>query len=411
MPQWSDYSDGDRIAILRGGEMTQEDLAEKTDLSIGTIRAAEQDRRKTLPTLLKIAAALGVDLSVILGQQAPRKQMRQEDRTMLRSLSHAVHDTAAGITPDMDEVPTLAALGKLTRSAWELYWKGEYAEAGALAAPLLREAAARLHEQPAGEQAEAWGYVADAYRISGYVANLLGIRDLAYAAIGHAAHAADKAADELRQALVMSGRSWVYLRDARMTEALDLAERSALDIEPRFSKATPEQLTVYGSHINFAAVVASRMNDKERVKDYLSQSHAAGARMQTEHRAHGTLFGPISASTQAVGINVSLGNTGKALSLIKDINDTDTLSEAAQNRYQLDKAMALADAKLWDASLDTLEAALRGAPQWARHQALPQVIVSKVGRASTTRLRRVSKLIGAGPGAAGFPTATAKNAL
>lgn len=411
MPQWADYSTGDRIAILRGGEMTQEDLAERTGLSVGTIRAAEQNRRLSLQTLMLCADAFGVDTSVILGQQAPRKQMRQEDRTMLRSLSHAVHDTSAGITPDMEEVPSLNDLGRLTREAWELYWQGEYAEAGTVAAPLLREAAARLHEQPAGEQAEAWGYVADAYRISGYVANLLGVRDLAYAAIGHAAHAADRAADELRQALVMSGRSWVYLRDARLPEALDLAERAALDIEPRFSKATPEQLTVYGSHINFAAVVASRMGAKDRVADYLSQSHAAGARMNVEHRAHGTLFGPISASTQAVGINVSLGNTGKALNLIKDINYIDSLSEAAQNRYQLDKAMALADAKMWDASLDTLEAALRHSPQWARHQALPQVIVQKVGNASTTRLRRVSKLIGAGPGSAGFPTATAKSAL
>lgn len=410
MPQWSDYSTGERIKILRGGEMTQDALAAKTELSIATIQAAEQDKRLSLPTLLKIAGALSVDTSVILGQQAPRRALRQEDRTMMRDLSHAVHDTAAGITPAI-EAPTLAELDELTKQSWELYWLGSYAEAGSLAAPLLRSAAARLHEQPAGEQAEAWGVVADAYRICAYVANLMGVRDLAYASIGHAQFAAEKAGDDLRQALVTSGRSWVYLRDARLPEALDLAERAALDIEPRFSQATPEQLTVYGSHINFAAVVASRMGDKDRAAEHLSQSHATGARMGREVRAHGTLFGPLSATTQAVGVNVSLGKTGKALDLIKDIHNTAALSEAAQHRYELDKAMAQADAKMWDASLDTLEAALRSAPQWARHQALPQVIVSKVGRASTARLRRVSKLIGASPGMAGFPTATAKNAL
>jgi transcriptional regulator with XRE-family HTH domain len=410
MPQWSDFSNGDRIKILRGTELTQGDLAEKTGLSIVTIQAAEQDKRMSLPTLLKIAAALSVDTSVILGQQAPRRTMKQEDRTMMRDLSHAVHDTAAGITPDV-EAPTLDELATLTTQGWELYWKGDYAEAGSLAAPLLRSAAARVHEQPVGEQAVAWGVVADAYRISAYVANLMGVRDLAYAAIGHAQRAAELAGDDLRQALVTSGRSWVYLRDARLHDALDLAERSALDIEPRFSKATPEQLVVYGSHINFAAVVASRMGDKDRAADYLSQSHATGARMGREVRAHGTLFGPVSATTQAVGVNVSLGQTGKALALIDSIHDTQQLSEAARHRYELDKAMAQADAKMWDASLDTLEGALRSAPQWARHQALPNVIVSKVGRASTSRLRRVSKLIGAGPGLSGFPTATAKNAL
>lgn len=410
MPQWSDYSNGERIKILRGAEITQGDLAEMTGLTVHTIQSAEQDKRLSLPTLLKIAASLGVDTSVILGQQEPRRALRQEDRTMMRDLSHAVHDTAAGIAPNV-EAPTITELAKITRQGWELYWKGRYAEAGSLAAPLLRSAAARLREQPVGEQAEAWGLVSDAYRICGYVANLMGVRDLAYASIGHAQHAAAQASDDLRQALVTSGRSWVYLRDARLQEALELAEQSALDIEPRFSKATPEQLTVYGSHINFAAVVASRMGDKDRAADYLSQSHATGARMGREVRAHGTLFGPVSATTQAVGINVSLGQTGKALALIDSIHDTGQLSEAAQHRYELDKAMAQADAKMWDASLDTLEGALRSAPQWARHQALPQVIVSKVGRASTARLRRVSKLIGASPGMAGFPVATAKNAL
>ncbi|MFE2747301.1 helix-turn-helix domain-containing protein [Streptomyces scopuliridis] len=410
MPQWSDHSNGERIKILRGGEIKQAHLAEMTGLSIATIQAAEQDKCLSLPTLLKIAASLSVDTSVILGQQAPRRALRQEDRTMMRDLSHSVHDTAAGITPAV-EAPSLDELAQITRQGWELYWKGHYSEAGSLSAPLLRSAAARLHEQPAGQESAAWGYMADAYRICAYVANLMGVRDLAYAAIGHAQHAAEKANDDLRKALVMSGRSWVYMRDARLPEALELAERAAVDIEPRFSRATPEQLTVYGSHVNFAAVVASRLGDKDRAADYLSQSHATGARMGNEVRAHGTLFGPVSASTQAVGINVALGQTGKALALIGSIHETEQLSEAAQHRYALDKAMAQADAKMWDASLDTLESALRGAPQWARHQALPHVIVSKVGRASTARLRRVSKLVGAGPGATGFPAATAKNAL
>lgn len=410
MPQWSDYSNGERIKILRGDQISQAVLAETTDLSIATIQAAEQDKRLSLPTLLKVAAALGVDTSVILGQQAPRRALRQEDRTMMRELSHAVHDSAAGITPDM-EAPALDELAKITRQGWELYWKGHYAEAGSLAAPLLRSAVARLREQSVGEQSTAWACVTDAYRICAYVANLMGVRDLAYASIGHAAAAADKAGDDLRQALVASGRAWVYLRDARLADALELAEKAAVDIEPRFSRATHEELTVYGSHVNFAAVVASRMGDKDRAADYLSQSHATGARMGQEVRAHGTLFGPVSATTQAVGINVSLGQTGKALALVGSIADTSQLSDAAQHRYQLDKAMAQADAKLWDASLDTLESALRSAPHWARHQALPQVIVSKVGRASTARLRRVSKLIGAGPSLPGFSTATAKTAL
>ncbi|MEU3447373.1 helix-turn-helix transcriptional regulator [Streptomyces thermolilacinus] len=416
MPRWSDYTTGERIKILRGRDIRQSDLAEMTGLSLPTIQHAEQDKRLTLQTLLLIANALGVDTSVILGQTAPRRAMDQDDRAMMRALSRTVHDIAAGVLPDDVTAPGIDEVSVGCRRAWDLYWQGRYVEAGALAAPLLAEAAARLREQPAGEQAAAWGLLADGYRLAGYVANLLGARDLAYAAIGHAQAAADKAGDDLRRALVMSGRSWVYLRDARLPEALTLAERAATDIEPQFSKATTGQLVAYGSHINFAAVVASRMGDKERVRDYLSQSHATGARMGVEARAHGTVFGPVTATTQAVGINVALGQTGKALHLVKDIapDQEGALTEAARHRYAMDKAMAQADAKLWDASLDTLEKALVKAPHWARHQALPSIIVQKVGKGSTTRLRRVSKLLGSGtPGAgpSGFPPASARTAL
>ncbi|MFB0617208.1 helix-turn-helix domain-containing protein [Streptomyces sp. AGS-58] len=412
MPQWSDYSTGERIKILRGREIRQADLAELTGLSIVTIQKAEQDKALSLPTLLAIADALSVDTSVILGQQAPRRALAQGDRNMIRELSRAVHDTAAGIIPADVEPATFDDLEATTARCWKLYWAGRYAEAGAVAAPFITAAAARLHDQPDGEQAPAWGALSDAYRIAGYVANLMGARDLAYAAIGHSQTAAERAADDMRVALVRSGRSWVYLRDARLPEALSLAERAAAEIEPRFSRATPEQLTAYGSHVNFAAVVASRMGDKDRAADFLSQSHATGARMGREVRAHGTLFGPVSAATQAVGINVALGQTSKALALIDSIHDVSPLTEAARNRYSMDKAMAHADAKQWGRALDTLEATLRSAPDWSRHQTLPGVIVQKVGKASTSQLRRVSELIGVSPTwSGGFLPATAKTAL
>ncbi|WP_175408088.1 helix-turn-helix domain-containing protein [Streptomyces sp. TRM64462] len=412
MAQWSDYTTGERIKILRGKEIRQTDLAEMTGLSVVTIQKAEQDKALTLPTLLSIADALRVDTSVILGQQAPRRAMDRTDRTVMRALSRAVHDTAAGVLGDIEEAPTLDELTKITARCWDLYWKGHYTEAGAVAAPFLTSAAALVHTRPDGERAPALGVLSDAYRIAGYVANLMGNRDLAYAAIGHAQGYAQQAADDLRGALVASGRAWVYLRDARLPEALRLAERAAVDTEPRFSTATPDDMTVYGSHVNFAAVVASRMGDKERAADFLSQSHAAGARMGREYRAHGTLFGPVTATTQAVGINVALGQAGKALALADSIRDVSQLSQAARNRYAMDKAMAQADAKMWDASLDTLETALRAAPEWGRHQTLPGVIVQKVGKASTARLRRVSELIGVpASGADGFPPATARTAL
>ncbi|GAA2919674.1 hypothetical protein GCM10020221_14930 [Streptomyces thioluteus] len=90
--RWSDYSNGQRIKILRGKQLSQQELANQTGLSMPTIRAAEQDRRMSLSTLVKIANALGVDASIILGQQAPRRAMETDDRKTLRAISLCVHE-------------------------------------------------------------------------------------------------------------------------------------------------------------------------------------------------------------------------------------------------------------------------------------------------------------------------------
>ncbi|MFD7663523.1 helix-turn-helix domain-containing protein [Streptomyces sp. NPDC059788] len=414
MPQWSEYSTGQRIKILRGRNLTQTELAEATGLTVDTIARAERDVALTLPTLLAVSAALHADVSVIVGQQAPRRAVTRQDRRVLQTLSRTVHDTAAGILPStVDEPPTLEELRTITGTAWDQYWAGNYVEAGAVAAPFLQNAVVRLHAQPAGQQAEAWSVLSDAYRISAYVANLLGSRDLAYAAIGHAHKAAEQAADPMRAALVDSGRAWVYLRDARLEDALNLATKAAMDIEPRFSAATPEELVVYGSHVNFAAVVASRKDDGVRAGDFLSQSHAIGTRLGNECRAYGTLFGPVTATTQAVGIKVALGETGTALSLADSIHDVSGLQGAARNRYALDKAMAQADAKMWDSSLETLEEVCREAPEWVRHQALPGVIAEKISLGSTARVRQISELLGvvATPYGQSFAPANRRTAL
>ncbi|MFJ4772444.1 helix-turn-helix domain-containing protein [Streptomyces uncialis] len=414
MAEWSDYSTGERIKILRGKQVSQQQLADRTGLSLPTIRAAEQNRRLSLPTLLRVANALSVDTSVVLGQQAPRRSMEQNDRTTLRHISSSVHDTAAAFLPTDTEAVAVEELSGARDKAWSLYWKGNYQELGSVLRLLLRDASVTAEVTNGDSAHAALGCLSDAYQIAACVANLFGARDLAYASIGHAHHAAIRAGDPLRTARVESARSWVHLRDGRLERSMEVAEKAADLIEPRYSDNGPEQLTVYGNLLNHCAVTAARLEDEGRTGDFLSRLHAVGARLGREHNFHGARFGPHTATAQAVGINVTMGKPGKALQLIDSMKPThlDGLARAARNRYQLDVAMAQADAKLYDKALDTLEEVLHSAPQWSRHQTLPAVIVQKIGSASTARLRRVSQLIGV-PAVPldGYAPATARTAL
>ncbi|GAA2919667.1 hypothetical protein GCM10020221_14920 [Streptomyces thioluteus] len=312
---------------------------------------------------------------------------------------------------------TLQELRQSTAHAWKLYWAGNYRELGAILGPLLVDAAVTARALDGDRASVALGALSDGYQIAACIGNLFAARDLAYAAVGHARSAAQAAGDPLRTARVDSARSWIYLRDGRLQRSMEVAVKAATDVEPSYSDATPERLTVYGNLLNHCAVTSARLDDDtDRTGDFLSQLHAVGARLGRERDFHGARCGPITALTQAVGINVTTGETGKALRLIEGVarepNRLEQLADAARNRYLLDVAMAQADARMYDSALDTLEGVLRGSPQWARHQALPTVIMQKIGPAHTARLRNVSSVLGA-PAVPvdGFSAATTKSVL
>ncbi|MEU6295308.1 helix-turn-helix transcriptional regulator [Streptomyces erythrochromogenes] len=397
MSQWQDFTTGERIKMLRGKE-TQTDLAERSGLSKHTIQKAEQDKNVSLPTLLRLAEALHSDVSVILGQQAPRRGMGRDDRSMLRELSRTVHDTAAGVVADPAEgaAPGQADLAEAADRMWRVYWRGAYAEAGSLVAPFLRSVALFAQAAPAGQEAVASGLLSDAYRAAGLIANFLGARDLAYASVGHALRHAELAADPVRVSMLGSARARVLLRDARVEQALREAEAAAARAEPRFSEQGTGLLAAYGKNITFAAVAASRLGDANRSADLLSQAHAVAARLGRDVFGNGMQFGPSYAGAQAVGINVTLGNTGKAIDLSRRF-DPSGLTQAAHSRMQLDIALAQADARQWETSLDTLLEVCSAHPEWAKHQAIPGVIIQRAGRAGNARIRKLSEILGTSP--------------
>ncbi|MGW2668022.1 hypothetical protein ACWC5F_08150 [Streptomyces sp. NPDC001272] len=148
-----------------------------------------------------------------------------------------------------------------------------------------------------------------------------------------------------------SGRAWIYLRDARLHDAEHTADVSCTSIEPTYGDRDPVLLATYGWHVTFAAVVAARQGDTTAAQDLLSQGSAVAARLGRDVKVNGTAFGPAVIIAQAIGIAVSTGNPGKALRLAQKLHDTSSLHPAAQNRLQLDIALAQCDTKQYDSCL------------------------------------------------------------
>ncbi|GAB2802876.1 helix-turn-helix domain-containing protein [Streptomyces daliensis] len=398
MSNWADLTTGKRIKALRGSDLTQQGLAEAAGVSYALIQKAEQDRGElSVGSLLKLAAALRTDVGVILGQQAPRRGMDRGSRTALRQLSDAVHESALGEWDGVEDPSTVDELGGARDLAWSAYWNSDTSRVAMLASQVLMEGRVRLDSATGEERDRLATILASTYRVAASTANGFGHRDLALSALTSAKLLAKQAGDPVMGALLESTLSWIYLRGAKMPRAEAVAERAALAIEPSFSRSAKPELLAYGRLMISAAVAASRREDESKVDDYISQAHAAAARLGKDVKLFGTSFGPTAAKTEAVGIHVALKNYGRALKLADqpDMRQLpSTMSKVARNRYKLDVALAQCSAGLHEKAGDTLVEVGLDAPEWVKHQALPGVIGQRIAKVSTSRVRSISELIG-----------------
>ncbi|MFI6982428.1 helix-turn-helix domain-containing protein [Embleya sp. NPDC050154] len=394
MVAWSEYTSGERVKILRGAELTQLALAEAAGVSLSLIQKVEQGGTVTVGSLVKIANALGTDTSVLLGEQAPRRAMRHAERYVVRALSRAVHNSALGLT-DVDVDPgSVAELEAVRATMWAAYWEGDYVEFGSLTSQLLPEAKNRFDASTGPERERAAVILADAYQAAACVANVLGARDLAFASLVYAGNAANESGDELMTAVLSATLAWVHMRDSRPGDAVRVCEEAALRIQPTFSEPAPERLAVYGRLMIRGAVAASRCEDPDRAHDYLSQGHAAAARLGQDVNHYQTGFGPTDARIQAVTVALALKENGKALELIKHTRIPRHIPIVARSRYALDVALAQCEAKQWDSATRTLLDIAQEAPDWIRHQALSGAIVQRLGEVSTSKVAKLTRAIG-----------------
>ncbi|WNF28466.1 helix-turn-helix transcriptional regulator [Streptomyces sp. C11-1] len=393
--QWSEYTTAERMKALRSA-MTQEQLAEAAAVSVGVVRKLERGGTASLPSLLSIADALGTDIAVLLGQQAPRRSMDRDERAALRLVSAATHDAAIGIPADV-EPGTTEELRAVVRRADAAYWEGRYTELGTLLGRLLPEARARFDAASSVEREAAAGILIDTFQTAGMAANVLGSRDLAYAALTYGRQIAVQTGDDLRDAHLAATTAWVNLRDGRTKQGFLLAAAQADRIEPRMSEHDPDRLSVYGQLVTNAAVAASRGGaGADSAREYLSQAHAVAARIGEERArgSHAQPYGPMYAATQAMSIAVALGDTAGALRLMDTVRLDEAVPLATRARYGLDVALTQVECRRWDAAADTLQNVCTMAPGWVRHQMLPGVIISRLAGVSGHRLRGLADSAG-----------------
>ncbi|WP_328903335.1 helix-turn-helix domain-containing protein [Streptomyces sp. NBC_00441] len=379
MPATSPGPVGRRIAYYRSiarPKMTQQQLADRANVALGTIRKIERGERGVADdTLDAIAAALGVDPARLL---ADRERVATRIRDALPTLSAAI---AAYDVPDDGPVRPLpelrAAVAQIT--AWRL--SAQYLQIARTIPDLLAELARASSSAPGANAQEVARLLVTAYRAADAVAYKHGARDLSARLVELMRWAAPGADDPLLAAAVCYVRTETFFAARAHSAGLRSLEQ-AIDACP--PPVGAEAVAARGALHMRAAVIAGRADQGDAAEAHLTEARRLGDRVH-EGVYQGTAFGPDSVRIHEVSVAVSLGSehVQRAFDVAREWKPPADLPAERRSGFYIELARAQLWGGLADDAFESLRVARRIAPQHTREH--PWV------RADAATLRRLKR--------------------
>ncbi|GAB2882728.1 helix-turn-helix domain-containing protein [Streptomyces mayteni] len=388
---------GDRLRQFRRARgLTQEGLAERAGLSLPTIKKIERGGTARIETYHALARALGIRTSMLFEPSGPQRRLDSDaDRIDLMPMRQAVAPpmTAAGrlAMATVELEPNLDQLRRTSRSLDQLYHADDYQPLSELLPALIVSTHAAVdHFDDGPHQAEALRLRADALQMAGRYLTQLRAYDLAHLALRDAIRDATAGGDPLSAAAAIDLQGWTLMREARLDEAEQLAAATAESVEPRLSRATRDQLGVWGGLLVKASAAAARNNRPAEARDYLRMARAAGSalgdRLGGVAYRSGT-FSNLSAAYQAIENHMVSDRPDRVLGLSERISAAAAPTSNTRHRHLLDVARAHATLRQGDQAEEILAGIHAESPDWLRHQQMATDVFTDVLR----KRRRLTK--------------------
>ncbi|MFW6720311.1 helix-turn-helix domain-containing protein [Streptomyces sp. MAR4 CNY-716] len=384
-----DSSTGARLrGFRRRRGWTQEQLAEAAGLSPGVVKKIERGGTARVETYHALARALRVRTSVLFEPAGPRQNPRADDDNVdLLPLRRAISPpvTLAG-RPRLDHAAEEPDLGRLRTTATTValaYHRDHYPRVAELLPELIRSAHMAVdHFDTGAERDAALALRSEALQLAGRYLTQVRAYDLAHMALRDAVRDAARIGDRLNAASAVIGQAWILLRQARFDEAERLAADTADEMEPRISRASPEELAAWGWLLLRAAAAAARNNRPDEAKELVQLARTAGTALGaevTEHlRGWGT-FGPLTVGLKAIENELTAERPDLVLDMTARLpHGVGRATSDNWNRHRLDVARAHALLRHGDEATDVLLTLRRDAPEWLRHQRLAAITFEDV---------------------------------
>jgi transcriptional regulator with XRE-family HTH domain len=382
---------GENVARIRKARnLSQEELAAAAGVAVDTVARLERGERQTTrtSTLNKLARALGVEPSTLLGILPPPHEPAHSDMVDLRkALTSSVEVPGLADFADLRETVPLAELRGSLSYAWQAYIAGRHSELLHTLPVLLADAHRLVHEAKGARLNSAYSVLSGAYRLGAGTAGRFGMDDLAFIAAERAVRVA-KMSDDPDIGVAVSTRYlvWVLVRQGRTVEAETVAVRMAERVEPRMSDRNTRALGVFGNLLFNAASAALRADRGARSSELLRVAQAAAVRSGRDEVSEAGIFGPRIAAIQGVDQAVRLGDPEEALRLgdtVPEANGPVPAFWEAGHRIHL--AAAAAELRLERRALTLLAQARDLAPDWVRYQPLGSAVMREIVDRATRR--------------------------
>jgi hypothetical protein len=327
-----------------------------------------------METLHKIARALGVVTVTFVSPDSPEPQEESVDAMVLADMRDAIHPPVglAGRplydVMDGDE-PDLVRLHQAVSAMAAAYQSDRYDDLARLVPALVRSAHLHIDAYDGDiRQRDAKRVRADVLGLAGRYLIQVRAHDMALTALRESLQDALAISDMSRAVAAIAGQAWAMLQQGRFHQVERLCADIAEEIEPRVSKASPEELSAWGRMLLWASTAAAHNNRPEEAKTYLSTATAAAAPLDHEHRTpDDTTFGKAQVALKGPQNALVAGRPDRALLLSRDLSK-DGLRPTVWHRHLLDVALASVRTGGADRATAILSDLRRSAPLWLRYQ-------------------------------------------
>ncbi|MFF3895516.1 helix-turn-helix domain-containing protein [Streptomyces sp. NPDC001812] len=368
--------------LRRLASLTQEELAERSDVSVDVIRQLEQGRKHSarLPTLHALANGLGVELTTLLGDPPAVSSTGENDGPRFVAVRRAIMPVLWGPEPEPPGPEfSLNRLREQIAEGWTQYHAAEFDAVMKALPDLLSDARTATASGDDDDRKAGFAVLGKALQLAGHVAVRMGKTDLALTSLERATDAAGQSSDPLLLPMIVNSMAWTYQRQGRLEDALSIALRAAADMADTGRTETADGLKVWGALTMSAATSAARSGDYECAAAMMEAAEKEAARVSklpdgSDNRMI-SVFSSSSVRIERVRLAVQYGHPQDALTLTKGMRLSKDTPPSWRTWLLLDVARAHTDLGDAAGAVKTLECLRRVAPTWMQHHTLAVAIV------------------------------------